>query len=71
MAEEEPYEYYPPTAQEYQYSILIYEANGQIGHRLVETFRNDHIIEVNPNIILGTIDGSQSWGNELGINHEI
>ena len=48
-------EYYPPTSQEYQSRVLIFNANGQVGHRLVEYFRNDHLIEVNPNIITGTI----------------
>lgn len=31
----EPQHYQPPTAQEYQSRIFIYEANALIGHRLV------------------------------------
>ena len=49
-------DYYPPSKQEHQHRILIYEANKQVGHRLLERFRNDHIIEVNPNYMQGTID---------------
>lgn len=70
MAEDaEPY--YPPTSQEHQYRILIYHANGLLGHRLVEYFRNDHVIELNPNVIMGTIDPTQMYANELGLSLEI
>lgn len=55
--------YYPPISQPYQHRILVYEANGLIGHRLIEQFRNDHIIEVNPNLILGTLRGDQKYSN--------
>jgi hypothetical protein len=34
----------------------------------VEAFRNDHAIEVNPNIITGTIDSSLKYANQTGIN---
>jgi hypothetical protein len=60
--------YYPPVAQPYQHRVLVYEANGLIGHRLVEQFRNDHLIEVNPNLIFGTITPHQKYANELGID---
>lgn len=70
MAEEaEPY--FPPTEQQHQHRILIYHANGLLGHRLVEYFRNDHIIELNPNLIIGTIDPTQKYANDLGLTLEI
>ena len=51
--------------------MLIFNANGQIGHRLVEYFRNDHLIEVNPNIITGTIVPNEQYSNELGLDQQI
>jgi hypothetical protein len=47
--------------------VLIYNASGQLGHRLIEYFRNDHEIEANPNIILGIIAPSERYSNELGL----
>jgi hypothetical protein len=61
-------DYYPPTSQPYQHRILVFEANSLIGHRLIEYFRNDHLIEVNPNVILGTIDSTLKYSNELGLD---
>jgi hypothetical protein len=37
----------------------------------VEYFRNDHIIELNPNIIMGTIKIDEKYANPLGIDVEI
>lgn len=51
-----------PSQQPYQYRIFVNNCNGLIGSQVVETLRNDHLIEVNPNIIVGTVyrrDASQ------------
>ena len=66
--QEEEIKYYPPVTQPYQHRILIYEANGLIGHRLVEYFRNDHVIEVNPNIIAGTVKADLPTQNDLELD---
>ena len=45
-----------PSSQPYQYTIFISRCNGHLGSQLVEAFRNDNIIETNPNVIVGTIN---------------
>jgi hypothetical protein len=65
MADEE--EYIAPVSQPHQHKVLIYNANAQVGHRLVEYFRNDHEIEVNPNLIIGTIAPNEKYANDLGL----
>ena len=69
MTEEE--QYYPPTQQPYQHKILIYEANGLVGHRLLEYFRNDHLIETNPNIMMGTLSPHVKHSNPLDLDFTI
>ena len=54
-------EYFPPTTQQYQYKIFINECNGYIGSQLVELFRNDDEIEVNPNCIIATADPNTKY----------
>lgn len=66
MTEEELY--YPPTQQPQQHKILIYEANGLIGHRLLEYFRNDHLIETNPNVMMGTLSPRTRHSNALDLD---
>jgi hypothetical protein len=66
MTEEE--QYYPPTQQPQQHKILIYEANGLIGHRLLEYFRNDHLIETNPNVRMGTLSPRTRHSNALDLD---
>lgn len=60
-------EYIPPVSQPHQHKVLIYNASGQLGHRLVEYFRNDHEIEVNPNVIIGTVAPQEKYANDLGL----
>ncbi len=60
-------DYIPPVSQPHQHKVLIYNASGQLGHRLVEYFRNDHEIEVNPNVILGTLAPQEHFTNDLGL----
>lgn len=62
-----PEEYTPPVSQPHQHTVLIYNASGQLGHRLVEYFRNDHEIEVNPNVIIGTVVPHEKYANDLGL----
>lgn len=38
---------------------------------MVEQFRNDHIIEVNPNIICGTLDLSANVKGDIEVDHVI
>jgi hypothetical protein len=45
-----------PTSQPYQYRIFVNNCNDYIGSQVVETLRNDHLIEVNPNIIVGSLN---------------
>jgi hypothetical protein len=45
-----------PSQQSHQYRIFINNCNDYIGNIVTETLRNDHIIEVNPNIIIGSIN---------------
>lgn len=60
-------DYIPPVSQPHQHRVLIYNASGQLGHRLVEYFRNDHEIEVNPNVIIGTVVPHEKYANDLGL----
>lgn len=64
-------EYFPPTTQQYQYKIFINECNGYIGSQLVELFRNDDEIEVNPNCIIATADPNTKYQGELGVDRVI
>jgi hypothetical protein len=45
-----------PSTQPYQYKIFVNNCNDYIGSQIVETLRNDHLIEVNPNIIVGSVN---------------
>jgi hypothetical protein len=45
-----------PSQQPYQYRIFINNCNDYIGSNITETLRNDHLIEVNPNIIIGSLN---------------
>ena len=65
------FEYYEPTTQDYQFKIFINNCNGYIGSQLVEAFRNDHEIEVNPNLIIGTIDPNVVYQGETEVSSTI